>query len=226
MTGQRTDLICEAFKRLGPRPIPLAGDGFRLRAGGKQTCAVYFQKNHADNIVEIGLSPVAIAPQIGRTVAEIETWVRQQATITGRERIKSGNRGSYRVGVAFGSDRELEAFLDAWRAFQNGINVSSSDRTTSSIFAWTLIQQAGSDSGFDLAPERQGNWLILHSTAFPYQLGVSPQSGETYLIGVSDASWGMKNSTTDGLRFKMMGNWLFFRLSQKRKNSVLEFCLS
>ena len=105
----------DAFAKLGS--FSKLANGFRQQARGQQTCAVYFSGNNAGNLVEIGLSPRALAPLLDKSEREIADWIRQQAALTGRERLISGQRGSY-PGLALGSERELDAFLQAWQAFR------------------------------------------------------------------------------------------------------------
>ena len=114
MSREYEALLREAFAGLGSY-VALAS-GFRLQAPSGQTCAVYFSGNASGNAIEIGLSPKALVPILGRAEGEILDWVTAQAAVTGRERVISGARGSF-PGLALGSRRELDAFLMAWQEF-------------------------------------------------------------------------------------------------------------
>ena len=116
MSREYETLLREAFVGLGS--YSKLATGFRLQAASGQTCAIYFSGNAPGNAVEIGLSPNALAPILGRTEAGIRDWVAAQSAVTGRERLVSGARGSY-PGLALGSRRELDAFLAAWREFSS-----------------------------------------------------------------------------------------------------------
>lgn len=93
--------------------------GFRLQAKGKQTVAVYFSDNEPGNAVEIGLNPAALSPLLKLEEGEFRRWIAGQAAKTGRTRTQRGPRGSY-PGVAFGSQRELEEFIDALNLVRAG----------------------------------------------------------------------------------------------------------
>src|SRR5664279_3697295 len=99
MSTDIEDLLRNAFSSLGT--YGELANGFRFQAAKKQTCAVYFSGNLPGNVVEIGLSPTALAPIIGRPEPEIREWIRAQDAITVRERTVSGQRGTY-PGIAFG----------------------------------------------------------------------------------------------------------------------------
>lgn len=114
MSSEYEDLLRNAFAGLGS--YGKLANGFRLQAPSGQTCAVYFSGNSPGNAIEIGLSPKALAPILGRAEGEIRDWVTLQAAVTGRERVISGARGSF-PGLALGSRRELNAFLMAWWEF-------------------------------------------------------------------------------------------------------------
>lgn len=114
MSREMEALVRQAFVGIGS--YSKLANGFRLQSSHGQTCAVYFSGNAPGNAVEIGLSPKALAPLLGRSEAQIASWVAGQAARTGRERTVSGRRGSF-PGLALGSGQELEAFLDAWREF-------------------------------------------------------------------------------------------------------------
>ena len=110
MSSEYEKLLRNAFAGLGS--YGKLTNGFRLQAPSGQTCAVYF----SGNAVELGLSPKALAPILGRPEGEIRNWVTAQAAATGRERVISGARGLF-PGLALGSRRELDAFLTGWREF-------------------------------------------------------------------------------------------------------------
>jgi hypothetical protein len=114
MSGEYEELLRNAFAGLGS--YGKLANGFRLKAPSGQTCAVYFSGNAPGNAIEIGLSPKALVPILGRAEGEIRDWVTAQAAVTGRERVISGARGSF-PGLALGSRRELDAFLMSWREF-------------------------------------------------------------------------------------------------------------
>ena len=189
MSNDIEDLLLNAFSSLGTyRELET---GFRLQAAKNQTCAVYFSGNLPGNVVEIGLSPTALAPIIGFSEAEIREWVRVQAAITGRERTVSGQRGIY-PGIAFGSTRELKDFLESWSQFRASRSGVAAETSSLGMLESTRIEKAAGDAGFDLSPEHHGNWLVFRSSAFAPALGVSPHPGENYLVGFSDSSWGQK----------------------------------
>ncbi|WP_228276442.1 HNH endonuclease [Dechloromonas sp. H13] len=181
MSSEYETQLREAFAGLGG--YSKLANGFRLQVPTGQTCAVYFSSNAPGNAVEIGLSPKALAPILGRPESDIRDWVTSQAAVTGRERVVSGARGSY-PGLALGSRRELDAFLMAWREFVSKPGGGS--------LAATRVEKAAEDAGFDLTPAREGQWMIFRSSAFPLVLGVVLRSVETYRVGFSDAGWGHK----------------------------------
>ena len=90
MSSEFETLLREAFADLGS--YSKLATGFRLQAASGQTCAVYFSGNAFGNAVEIGLSPKALAPILGRTEADIRDWLTAQSAVTGRERVVSGAR--------------------------------------------------------------------------------------------------------------------------------------
>jgi hypothetical protein len=57
---------------------------------------------------EIGFAPTALALLLGRTRGELAEWLGSQPA-AGRERTVSGQHGSYPVGLAFASRRDLSA---------------------------------------------------------------------------------------------------------------------
>lgn len=137
------------------------------------------------NAVEIGLSPKALAALLGRSAAEIAAWTAGQRARTGRECVVSGQRGSFPAGLAFGSRRELAAFLDAWREFAR-------PQPSTAILERTRIEKAAEDAGFDLTPAQEGSWLVFASSAFAHRLGVRAPGAEAYRVGLSQAGWGTK----------------------------------
>ncbi|MER2622644.1 MAG: HNH endonuclease [Accumulibacter sp.] len=183
MSSEYESMLREAFSGLGSYS-KMANGNFRLQAPGGQTCAVYFSGNASGNAVEIGLSAQMLAPILGRTEAEIAEWVGAQAAQTGRERIVSGLRGKY-PGLALGSGRELREFLLAWGEF-------APRPARGEVFYDTRVEKATHLAGFDLAPAREGNWMIFRSSAFPQTLGVAAQSCERYRVAFSVAAWGQK----------------------------------
>jgi len=166
-------------------------NGFRLHSPQGQTCAVYFSGNEPGNMVEIGFSPKALAPALGRKEREVAEWVNQQAARTGRTRTISGLRGTY-PGLALGSNRELKEFLEEWSRFEQGQGAPARNGTPDSVLSASRIEKAASDAGFDLTPTRDGSWLVFRSTAFPYALRVSPQPDDRYWVGFSDTPWGQR----------------------------------
>ena len=190
MSGQYEQMILDAFAVLGSRQ-QLAGKNFRLVASSGQTCAVYFSGNASGNAVEIGLSPKALAPLIGRTERELTEWLDRHDAAR-RERTRSGQRGSYPVGLAFGSRRELAIFLDAWREFAR-------PRPSTAILERTRIEKAAEDAGFDLTPTQDGTWLVSGSSAFTQRLGVQALGGDTYRVGFTEPEWGAKAAGDCGL---------------------------
>ncbi len=69
----------------------------------------------------------------------------------------------------------------------------SSDRAEAAgVLDGTRIEKAAQDAGFDLTPAREGNWMIVRSSAFPQALGVLAESGGSYGVGFSVAAWGRK----------------------------------
>ena len=61
-----------------------------------------------------------------------------------------------------------------------------------SVLDQTSVEKAAQDAGFDLTPAREGNWMILRSSAFPQTLGVLAEPGGGYGVGFSAAAWGRK----------------------------------
>jgi hypothetical protein len=137
------------------------------------------------NAVEIGLSPRALAALLVRSAAETAAWTAGQRARTGRECVVSGQRGSFPAGLAFGSRRELAAFLDAWREFAR-------PQPSTAILEGTRIEKAAEDAGFDLTPAQEGSWLVFASSAFAHRLGVRAPGAEAYRVGFSQAGWGTK----------------------------------
>lgn len=162
-------------------------NGFRQQTRGQQSSAVYFSGNMPGNLVEIGLSPRALAPLLDKSERTIAEWIRQQEALTGRERMVSGKRGSY-PGLAIGSERELDTFLEAWGAFRQ----KSAKPADANLPAVTQVEKTANDSGFDLTPAREDGWLVFRSSAFSLMLGVLTAAGDQYRVGFSDAHWGQK----------------------------------
>ena len=122
---------------------------------------MHFSGNAAGNAVEIGLAPKALAPLLGRTERELSQWLGGHAA-TRRERTVSGQRGSYPVGLAFGSHRDLAAFLGAWQMFRRGDGeTASAVAAAPSALVAARIEKAALDGGFDRTPERHGGWLVI-----------------------------------------------------------------
>lgn len=188
--------VRDGFVGLGS-PSKLA-NGFRQQAKGQQTCAVYFAGNAPGNLVEIGLSPKALAPLLNKPESEITSWIRQQAAITGRERLISGQRGSY-PGLAFGSERELDSFLEAWAAFRGRPAQSSG----ANLLAITKVQKAASDAGFDLTPKQEDGWWVFRASVYPFAVAVKLLPEGHYRVGFSDSSWGEKAAADCRLPVKL-----------------------
>lgn len=189
MSSEMEALVRQAFAGIGS--YSKLANGFRLQSPHGRSCAVYFSGNAPGNAVEILLSPRALAPVLGRTEAEIATWVRGQAARTRRERVVSGRRGSF-PGLALGSGQELKVFLEAWREFAR-------PAPSPAILESTRIEKAAEDAGFDLTPERDGAWLGFGSSALAQRLGVRALDGDTYRVGFGSAAWGAKAAGDCGL---------------------------
>lgn len=56
----------------------------------------------------------------------------------------------------------------------------------------TRVAKAAVDSGFDRTPERQGDWTLFRSTAFPACVGVSVLASGVYRLGLSDGAIGQR----------------------------------
>lgn len=204
MNGEYEELILGAFDGLGSYSRLV--NGFRLQSTQGQTCAVYFSGNASGNAVEIGLSPKALAPLLGRTQRELAEWLGNQPA-AGRERTVSGQRGSYPVGLAFASRRDLSAFLTAWEAFRR----SGGDAVAAApggLLA-TRIEKAAQDAGFDRTPEARDGWLVFQSTAFAGELGVNALAAKAFRIGFSSIAWAEKVAADCSLPlFRSTGDWL------------------
>ncbi len=207
MSRELEALILEAFSGLGSRR-PLANGNFRLVAGGDQTCAVYFSGNAAGNAVEIGLAPKALAPLLGRTERELSQWLGRHAAAR-RERTVSGQRGSYPVGLAFGSRRDLAVFLAAWDVFRRGDGeTASADEATPGALVAARIEKAAQDAGFDRTPERHDGWLVFRSTAFADALAVHALVADTFRVGLSSSTWAEKVAADRRLPLRRStGDW-------------------
>ena len=207
MSRELEALILEAFSGLGSRR-PLANGNFRLVAGGDQTCAVYFSGNAAGNAVEIGLAPKALAPLLGRTERELSQWLGRHAA-AGRERTVSGQRGSYPVGLAFGSRRDLAAFLTTWEMFRRGDGeMASAALAAPGALVATRIEKAAQDAGFDRTPERHDGWLVFRSTAFADALAVHALVADTFRVGLSSSTWAEKVAADRRLPLRRStGDW-------------------
>ncbi len=201
------NLILEAFAGLGSRHT-LANGNFRLVAGGNQTCVVYFSGNAAGNAVEIGLAPKALAPLLGRTERELSQWLGGHAAAR-RERTVSGQRGSYPVGLAFGSRRDLAAFLATWEMFRRGDGeMASAALAAPGALVATRIEKAAQDAGFDRTPERHDGWLVFRSTAFAEALAVQALAADTFRVGLSSRTWAEKVAADRGLPLlRPTGDW-------------------
>ncbi|MCM8621313.1 MAG: HNH endonuclease [Candidatus Accumulibacter sp.] len=193
MNGEYEQLIRDAFDGLGS--YSKLGNGFGLQSGHGQTCAVYFSGNAPGNVVEIGLSPKALAPLLGRTQRELAEWLGSQPA-AGRERTISGERGSYPAGLAFVSRRDLSAFLAAWEAFRHG---GGDAAVASGGLLATRIEKAAQDAGFDRTPEARDGWLVFRSTAFAGELAVHALAAEAFRVGFSSAAWADKVAADCGL---------------------------
>ena len=207
MSRELENLILDAFAGLGSRR-PLANGNFRLVAGANQTCAVYFSGNAAGNAVEIGLAPKALAPLLGRTERELSQWLGGHAAAR-RERTVSGQRGSYPVGLAFGSYRDLAAFLGAWHMFRRGDGETTSvDTTAPGALAAARIGKAAQDGGFDRTPERHDGWLVFRSTAFTDAVAVHALAADAFRVGLSSHMWAQKVAADSGLPLlRSTGDW-------------------
>ncbi|MBS1169605.1 MAG: hypothetical protein H6R01_523 [Burkholderiaceae bacterium] len=189
MSAQLEKRISSAFLPLG-RYGKLA-NGFRRSASKGQTCAVYFSDNLPGNIVEMGLNPDAIADHLGRGATEVRDWVNAQAALTGRERKHSGQRGKY-LGIAFGNERELDFFLQAWAAFSSNVGLGFAPaRTSMDLLDATRIAKAATDAGFDISPKIENGWQVFRSSAFPAFFGVAASGRDEYLVGFSSGAWGL-----------------------------------
>jgi hypothetical protein len=198
MSRELENLILDAFAGLGSRRS-LANGNFRLVAGANQTCAVYFSGNAAGNAVEIGLAPKALAPLLGRTERELSQWLGSHAAAR-RERTVAGKRGSYPVGLAFGSRRDLAAFLDAWQPFRRGDGETASAAAAApGALVAARIEKAAQDGGFDRTPERHDGWLVFRSTAFTDTLAVHVLAADTFRVGLSSRTWAEKVAADRGL---------------------------
>jgi hypothetical protein len=191
MSSTLESQIDDAFAGLGSKSR--LANGFRLQANGKQTVAVYLSGNEPGNTVEIGLNPAALAPLLGADESALRRWISEQSAATGRIRAQSGQRGSY-PGVALGNLQELEMFLKALSELRGANTTNSVAKPAENV----RIEKAAQDAGFDRSVERDGQWLVFRSTAFPCTAGVvSSSSG--YLVGVSDASLARRVATEFGL---------------------------
>lgn len=204
MNGEYEQLIRDAFDGLGS--YSKLANGFRLKSRHGQTCAVYFSGNAPGNAVEIGLAPTALAPLLGRTRGELAEWLGSQPA-AGRERTVSGQRGSYPVGLAFASRRDLSAFLAAWEAFRH----SRGDAVAAApggLLA-TRIEKAAQDAGFDRTPEARDGWLVFRATAFAEELGVHALAADAFRVGFSSTAWAEKVAADCGLPLsRSTGGWL------------------
>lgn len=195
MNAHLEKLCREAFDGLGT--YSKLADGFRRQTSTGQTCAVYFSNNLAGNLVEIGLSPKALAPIINRTEPDISQWIQAQDKISRRERLVKGERGKY-PGLALGTEREVKAFLEAWRTFVANENAPSVQGEKPGQLELTRVEKAATDAGFDLTPTQEGRWCQFRSSAFPFVLGVVIAAG-TYRVGFSDSRWGKRAAQSVGL---------------------------
>ncbi len=206
MSREYEALLREAFAGLGSY-VALAS-GFRLQAPSGQTCAVYFSGNAPGNAVEIGLSPKALAPILGRPERELADWL-SKPDAARRERTRSGQRGSYPAGLAFASRRELVAFLAAWADFRNGgvVPHSAGDAAPDALVV-TRIEKAAQDAGFDRTPEWRGGWLVFHSSAFADALAVQVSVADVFRVGMENIACAEKLSADCGLALlRSTGDW-------------------
>lgn len=205
MSRELEALILDAFAGLGSRRS-LANGNFRLVAGGGETCAVYFSGNAPGNAVEIGLSPRVIAPLLGRTERALKEWL-DRHDAAHRERTRSGQRGSYPDGLAFGSRRELVAFLAAWADFRNagGAPASVGDQRPDALVV-TRVEKAAQDAGFDLTPVWRGGWLVFRSSAFTDALAVQVPAADVFRVGMENMALAEKVAADCGLP-RSTGDW-------------------
>lgn len=195
MTQTIKKRILEAFEGLGTASE--LANGFRLQASGKQTLAVYFSSNQQGNIVEIGLNPVTLASLLGIKEGAVSSWIAKQAALTGRERTQSGLRGSY-PGVAFGNERELSTFLDALSKLRGQPQPVMAAETAATALDRVRIEKAAVDAGYDQPVTEEGRWLVFGSTAFSLFVGVAAKGLETFRVGVSEATVGLRLSKESG----------------------------
>ena len=97
-----------------------SGNGFRIRLSGKQTIAFYWRANHGDNWAELALDTVALSPELGLSPSSpvIAHWMAQQIAISARQcaiHKHDGQQGKPWPIVGFGSQSELEVFLESYR---------------------------------------------------------------------------------------------------------------
>ncbi len=76
MSSSSEKLLRTAFSQIGS--YQKLANGFRLHSPRGQTCAVYFSGNEPGNMVEIGFSPKALSPALGRKEREVSDWVDQR----------------------------------------------------------------------------------------------------------------------------------------------------
>lgn len=203
MSSEYEALLSEAFSGLGS--YSALATGFRLQAPSGQTCAVYFSGNAPGNAIEIGLSPKALAPILGRSERELANWL-SKLDAARRERTRSGQRGSYPAGLAFASRRELMAFLTAWADFRNG---GGALQSAPDALVVTRIEKAAQDAGFDLTPVWRGGWLVFRSSAFADALAVQVSAADLFRVGMENRSCAEKVAADCGLALlRSTGEWL------------------
>ncbi|MFP3569738.1 HNH endonuclease [Paraburkholderia sp. SIMBA_030] len=97
-----------------------SGNGFRLRLSGKQTIAFYWRENHGDNWAELALDPPALSPDMGLSPSShvVGNWIERQVALTARQcaiHKHDGEQSKPWPIVGFGSQTELDAFLESYR---------------------------------------------------------------------------------------------------------------
>lgn len=147
--------------------------GLRFSREGNQLAAVYFRDNLPGNLVEFGFSTAAIAAASGKSRQAIQEWIAVQAKKYRADRVESGERGKW-SGFAVGSERDLTDVLGAWQEFVHG-------KVTQEFPALVLtrLRKLLIDSGYDLTPVHESEWLRGASSGHGESIWVTAKEGSS-----------------------------------------------